>query len=434
MRRWLVSARNDIVGGLVSAAVAIPLAMGYGMFAFVALGDAYFAHGVLAGLYTAIIVAVVSVATGDRTTTVYAPRIVTTFFLGSLVFALAHSEAPIIRTGNVDHTLAIIFSIILVGGAFQALFGLMRLGTLIKHTPHPVMAGFQNAAALLLFLVQLGNVLGYETHTRLAQLVSNLGSAKPVVVALVTMIVMWHAGRVTASIPPLVAGLLAGTAAYHALSFLGFSSQLGLVIGPTPAATPGPWNLLAFATLIGQPRFPDILPTIVMGALGLAIIASIDALLCTQLLSRPGDLRPDSNPQLVRLGLGNMVAASSGGITSGVNLGPSLINRAYGAHTSMSVLVNAGAVIVTTTLLLPASPTCRGQCSRPSSWWSPFSTSIRRRSSSSNGCRPGTSRTAPASPSISSSSCSSPRCRSCSTSCSRCSWGSPSPSSCSSCV
>ena len=167
MRARLVEARNDIVGGLVSAAVAIPLAMGYGMFAFVALGDAYFAHGVLAGLYTAIVVGVVSVATGDRTTTVYAPRIVTTFFLGSLVFSLAHSDAPIIRTGHVEHTLAIVFSIILVGGAFQALFGLVRLGTLIRHTPQPVMAGFQNAAALLLFLVQLGNVLGYGTHTRL---------------------------------------------------------------------------------------------------------------------------------------------------------------------------------------------------------------------------------------------------------------------------
>ena len=40
--------------------------------------------------------------------------------------------------------------------------GLLRLGTLIKFAPHPVMAGFQNMAAVLLFLVQLGNVLGYD--------------------------------------------------------------------------------------------------------------------------------------------------------------------------------------------------------------------------------------------------------------------------------
>src|SRR6185503_5358058 len=101
-------------GGLVSAAIAIPLAMGYGMFAFVALGDAYFAHGVLAGLYTAVVVALVRVATGDRTTTVYAPRVVTTFFLGSLVYELTVSEAALIRLGNVDQTLAVIFCIILL--------------------------------------------------------------------------------------------------------------------------------------------------------------------------------------------------------------------------------------------------------------------------------------------------------------------------------
>lgn len=343
------------MGGLVSAAVAIPLAMGFGMFAFVALGDEYFARGVLAGLYSAIIVAVVSVATGDRTTTVYAPRVITTFFLGSLVFTLVHSDAPIIRAGNVDQTLAIIFSIILVAGAFQALFGLLRLGTVMLHTPHPVMAGFQNAAALLLFLVQIGNVLGYQTHVRLVELVPNLASAKPlsVAVALFTMLVMWHSRRVTASIPPLLAGLLAGTAAYHGLLQLGFSSQLGPVIGSTPAAHPVLWNLQAFAQLVERENLVEIAPTIVMGGLGLAIIASIDALLCTKLLSRPGEHRLSSDRQLVRLGLGNVAAASLGGITSGVNLGPSLVNRAYGARTVLSVFVNAGAVLATVAFLLP---------------------------------------------------------------------------------
>lgn len=355
LRTRLARARGDVAGGLMSAAVAIPLAMGFGMFAFVALGDAYFAHGVLAGLYTAIVVGVVSVATGDRTTTLYAPRIVTTFFLGSLVFALAHSDAPVIRAGHVDHTLAIVFAIILLAGAFQALFGVARLGTLIAHTPQPVLAGFQNAAALLLFLVQLGNVLGYEHNTRLAGIATELASAKllSVLVASITAVAMWQAGRVTTAIPPLVAGLLAGTAAYHLLAFLGFFERLGPVIGQTPAATPGPWNLLAFGPLLVEPGFADILPAIVTGALGLALVASIDALLCAQLLARPGDPHGDGNRQLVRLGLGNMAAAGAGGITSGLNLGPSAVSRAHGARTPLSVLVNAGAVLAATVLLLP---------------------------------------------------------------------------------
>jgi MFS superfamily sulfate permease-like transporter len=126
-----------------------------------ALGDAYFAHGALAGLYTAIIVGVVSVATGDRTTTLYAPRVVTTFFLGSLVFALAHSDAPIIRTGNVDHTFVIVFPTSWSGAPFRLCSASCGWERSSSTTPQPVMAGFQNAAALLLFLVQLGNALGY---------------------------------------------------------------------------------------------------------------------------------------------------------------------------------------------------------------------------------------------------------------------------------
>jgi MFS superfamily sulfate permease-like transporter len=61
---WGLNIRDEVSGGLVSAAVAIPLAMGYGMFAFVSLGDKYFAYGALAGLSTAFLVAIVSVLLG----------------------------------------------------------------------------------------------------------------------------------------------------------------------------------------------------------------------------------------------------------------------------------------------------------------------------------------------------------------------------------
>jgi MFS superfamily sulfate permease-like transporter len=75
----------DVKGGLISALVAIPLAIGFGMSAFLALGEAYFGQGVVAGLYAALIVGIVSIILGDRSTTIYAPRVVTTFFLGSLL-------------------------------------------------------------------------------------------------------------------------------------------------------------------------------------------------------------------------------------------------------------------------------------------------------------------------------------------------------------
>ena len=85
MKGFSSNIRPDLIGGFVSAVVAAPLAMGFGMFAFVSIGDQYFADGARAGLITAFVVGVVVVIFGDRTTTVYAPRITSTFFLGLLL-------------------------------------------------------------------------------------------------------------------------------------------------------------------------------------------------------------------------------------------------------------------------------------------------------------------------------------------------------------
>src|SRR4051794_33994821 len=77
--------KGDVIGGVVSAIVAIPLAIGFGMFAFVGLGDAHFGQGIVAGLSTAVIVALACVALGERGTAVYAPRVITTFFVGAII-------------------------------------------------------------------------------------------------------------------------------------------------------------------------------------------------------------------------------------------------------------------------------------------------------------------------------------------------------------
>jgi len=114
--------RGDIKGGLLSAAGAIPLAMGYGMFGFVVLGNDYFLDGALAGLLTAAVVGIVCVALGDKSANVYAPRVITTFFIGILLYGLVHSESPILKSGGLGLILAVLFSIILLGGLFQAPF------------------------------------------------------------------------------------------------------------------------------------------------------------------------------------------------------------------------------------------------------------------------------------------------------------------------
>jgi sulfate permease, SulP family len=348
--------RNDIFAGLVSSAVAIPLAMAFGMFAFVTLGDEYFAYGAMAGLISAVIAGIVSVLLGDRSTRVYAPRITTTFFLGLLLYSLLHRDTTPADAAGVPATLLVFFAIILLGGLLQALFGLLRLGSLIKFAPHPVMAGFQNMAAVLLFLVQLGNVLGYEHNIRFTRVFAAIGEARPLslLVAALTFAVMWNARRITTKIPPVLVGLGCGTIVYYAIALLGFGDMLGPIIGPPTASAAMRSVLVDFSGLAMTESLEGAASVILSSALALAVIASIDALLCAKLTSQPGELRAGDDGLLFRLGIANAVSAVFGGITNGINIGPSLANRAFGGRSWLSVIINAAAVLAAATLLFPA--------------------------------------------------------------------------------
>lgn len=346
------SFRGDLAGGLISSAVAIPLAIGFGMFGFVALGDEYFAWGAVSGLISALVAGAVCVLLRDRSTMVYAPRVTTTFFLGSLLSSLLRSDASL--TPGPSAPLTVFFAIILLGGVFQALFGLIRLGTLIKFTPHPVMAGFQNMAAALLFLVQIGNVLGFDRNIGFTHALGYLGSARPlsVLVGALTFGAMWYARKLTTVVPPLLIGFGCGIAVYYLFLLTGFGAALGPVIGP-PMASAAVSGVLADFSSRSLVELLTHWAVIVTGALALAIIASIDALLCFKLASRPGVLDIAGDGLLMRLGLANAVSAGFGGITGGINIGASATNRAFGGHSRVSVVVNAAMLLAALTVLFP---------------------------------------------------------------------------------
>ena len=349
----LSQARHDILGGLVSAAIAIPLAMGYGMFAFSSLGENYFADGALAGLATASVVPVICVLLGDKTTTVYAPRVTSTFFIGLLIFGLVRSDASAIKAGGIPFTLGITFFVLLLAGMLEALFGLIKLGTLIKFAPQPVMAGFQNAAAALLFLVQLGNVCGFDYNIPFTQVHRHLAEIKPLslVIAAVTFATMWKAGKLLPKVPPIIAAIAVGWTLHFVCNLIGLGNYVGPLITSVTRPTMGVTALEYFRGIAHGRDLLEFLPTIVGGAVALAIIASIDALLCTKLVTASGEPRRNGDQLLVRLGIGNIAAACVGGITSGINIGASVANRTFGARTPLSVLINAGVLLLASTVM-----------------------------------------------------------------------------------
>ena len=176
------SLRADLAGGIAGGVVTIPSSIGYGIFALAALGDAFIAPAILAGLYSAVVVSLVVILLGQWTAIAFAPRSIITVLFAAIV---VDTIGPAARSdpGNLDRTLALVLLIVLVAGVFQALFGLLRVGDVIRYIPSPVMAGFQNAVAILLLLAQAKPLVGAGQPLTLA-------------VGLATALVIWYGPRV----------------------------------------------------------------------------------------------------------------------------------------------------------------------------------------------------------------------------------------------
>ncbi len=348
--------RGDLTGGFSAAILNIPVSMGYGMLALAPLGPDYVAYGVLAGLYAVVCGGFTAWLLGANTTMIYAPRSIVTFLIGSLVLqsvVLSSHEALGGLTPGL--LLAVVFLLIFLAGLFQALFGLMRLGDLVKYLPAPVLAGFQNAAAILIFGSQINTMLGLSTRTPLVDIPSHLGSIQllTLLVGVLTCAVILKGARISGRIPPTILGFLVGTGAFYLIAALGFREQLGPVIGAIPWALPSPRYLMEFVPLLTQPALSSYLPVLLTGAASLAIVASLDGMLCARLIESDSGHRFNGNRELVRLGVGNMVSAAFGGISNGINLAASFANHRSGARTAASLLVSSSLVLAGLLVLPP---------------------------------------------------------------------------------
>jgi MFS superfamily sulfate permease-like transporter len=354
--------RGDLVGGFAAAVLTIPISMGYGLLAFSPLGDAMVPQAILAGLYAPVCGCLVALLLGARTTMIYSPRSIVTFLISSLLTQnLVRSNLPVLQEASPATFLTLAFLMILLAGLFQTCFGVLRMGTLVKYVPAPVLAGFQNAAAILILFSQQDAMLGLTHHVAPLDLPFHLAQVQPLtlMVGVVTAALILNAARITKRIPPTLLGLIGGVGLYYAFALAGSGTALGTRVGSIPFALPSMHHALDFVNLMREPGMLQVLPTLVAGAFSLAIVASLDGMLCARLVQQDSGNRVHPNGELVRLGVGNMVAAVFGGIANGINLGSSFANHRSGARTRLSVLVHAVCIalaILTFTALIAWLP------------------------------------------------------------------------------
>ena len=175
--------------------------------------------------------------------------------LASFVPSASHGIA-----GGISFILAVAFLVLLLGGVLEALFGLMKLGTFIKFAPQPVMAGFQNAAAALLFLVQLGNVCGFDHTIPFTQVQHHLAEIKPLslIIAAATFATMWKSRSLLPKIPPIIAAIAVGWILYFLCNFVGLGAYLGPLITSVSRPTMGVTALEYFEGVVRGGDFTRI--------------------------------------------------------------------------------------------------------------------------------------------------------------------------------
>lgn len=334
------SFRGDITGGIAGGIVTIPSSIGYGVLALGSLGDAFVAPAILAGLYSAVVVSLIVILLGERTATAFAPRSIITVLFAAIVL---DTVAPATRQdpANIERTLALVVMIVLAAGLFQALFGLLRVGHGIRYIPSPVMAGFQNAVAILLLLAQLKSLVGPRQPLTFA-------------VGLVTMLVIWHGRRFIPLVPAPIAGLAAGTAVYHGLVLIGLGGHLGPVLGSIPAVTPSLGPIATIPTLVRDTYVGTHWLSFLGASVSLALVASLDALLCAKTVEGLTGHRTPASPQLARIGLGNIAAGLAGAIPAGVNLSATFALHRAGGRTVVAALTCALFILAAVVVLGPA--------------------------------------------------------------------------------
>lgn len=300
---------GDLAGGITAAMLALPQALALGTLVWLPLGAAGAHWGVAAGLLTAIIGGAVGRLTGTPWQ-ISGPRASTAVILAGLVAWLVKQPELVSRA---DVIVVCVAASVLGGGILQLAMATLGFGRTLKFIPYPVLAGFMFGIAVVILMQQLPPLMGVPADTAITDLWSRmkpLALAVGLVTVFVALIVAKHAPRVPAPLAALVAGALVH---WTLTRFVG-----GDALGATLAADTDTRDLVwPWATAFGM----DIsmlsratLGQIAITALLLAVVGSIDSLLCAATIDAATGSDQDGDRVLRTQGAGNLLAAGAGGL------------------------------------------------------------------------------------------------------------------------
>tara|TARA_R110002051_G_scaffold31390_2_gene71554 strand:+ start:20 stop:1675 length:1656 start_codon:yes stop_codon:yes gene_type:complete len=306
--------KTELLAGLTVALALVPEAVA---FAFVA--------GVtpLAGLYAAFIVGLITALFGGR------PGMISgaTGALAVVMVGLVHD--PRIAEGMGPQYL---FATVVLMGILQLIAGVFKLGKFMRLVPHPVMLGFVNGLAIVIFLAQLGQfkVPGTTEVGGHGFAGGEWMSGAPLAIMLgltaLTMAIIWGVPKLTKIIPAPLAGIgiVAGIVIGFGLNVPTVGDLASVKGGLPPFAVPT------------VPFTFETLEIIFPYALILAAIGLIESLLTLNLVGEITGKRGGASQECLAQGTANVVTGFFGGMGGCAMIGQSMINVKSGGRTRLS--------------------------------------------------------------------------------------------------
>ncbi len=321
--------RGDIYGGLTAAVVALPLALAMG----VASGA-----GPIAGMYGAIFVGFFAALFGGTPAQVSGPTGPMT-----VVMAGIFTQFTGLFPGDPATGAALAFTVVMMGGLFQILFGLLKVGKYIQLVPHPVVSGFMSGIGVIIILIQIGPLLGHAPTARplAAALAIPDHFARPqqaaILLAIITLAIVYlipkFLPRLNKLMPSPLLALILGTAVYLLFMDNGAAATLGTI----PSGLP-------------DPRLPTImlehLWQMIVAALILAALGSIDSLLTSLVADNVTRTYHKSDRELIGQGIGNTIAGLFGGLPGAGATMRTVVNVKAGGLTPISGALHAVILLV----------------------------------------------------------------------------------------
>ena len=328
--------KGDLYGGLTAAVVALPLAMGMGVTS---------GAGPIAGIYGAIFVGLFAALFGGTPAQVSGPTGPMT-----VVMAVVFTHYTGMFPDDPARGAAIAFTVVMLGGAFQILFGLLKLGRFISLIPHPVVSGFMTGIGVIIILLQLQPLIGQPALSKpmnaLLAFPQSLQHVVPTALFLALMtlaVVFLLPPRINRILPAPLLALIGGAVGLYLygggqIETLQLGDKLRYlmagapIIGDIPAGFPDP--ILPVFQM-------DLLVDMVKSGLVLAALGSIDSLLTSLVADNITRTYHKPNRELIGQGIGNMAAGLFGGLPGAGATMRTVVNVRAGGRTPISGALHA---------------------------------------------------------------------------------------------